>query len=293
MKTPFVLAPSLLIALAVPLAGLAGCASTEPPPELVNARVAYSRIQSGPTAQNNHAGVMSAWHALDSAEREFKEHPSSDAVKTQGYVAQRTAEIAEVDGRTIAARNKQQQAEMTLVQMQAAQARQEAAMHEQQANMSERRAKIALDKLGLAAKDEPRGTVVTLPGASMFATNKAEIMPAAEGRLAKIADAVKQVVSEGRPSDVGRRIMLIGYTDSTGNDQHNMVLSKKRAESVKMFFTQRGLNADMLDVDGKGEADPIASNDTKEGRAENRRVEIVITPPTGSATPETTPNEPR
>jgi outer membrane protein OmpA-like peptidoglycan-associated protein len=236
---------------------------------------------------------MSAWHALDSAERQFRDHPSSDQVKTLGYVAQRTAETAEVDGRTIAQRSKQQQAEMTLLQMQTAQAKQQAAENQQQANVSERRAKIALDQLGLAAKDEPRGTVVTLPGANMFATNKAEILPSSVGRLTQIADAVKQVLGEGRPSDAGRKIMLIGYTDSTGNDQHNMELSKRRAESVKMFFTQRGLDANMLEVDGKGEADPIASNDTKEGRAENRRVEIVITPPSGPTTPQTTPMEPK
>jgi outer membrane protein OmpA-like peptidoglycan-associated protein len=58
-----------------------------------------------------------------------------------------------------------------------------------------------------------------------------------------------------------------------------MDLSKKRAESVKKFFSQRGLDESKMQTDGRGEAEPVASNDTAKGRAENRRVEIVVSRP--------------
>jgi outer membrane protein OmpA-like peptidoglycan-associated protein len=257
---------------------ITGCASKQPPQELLNARAAYSRAQSGPTSQVNRAGVIEAQQALNTAERQFKDHPGSDDVKVLSYVAERKAQTAEADGRTAIARQQQEQAERAALQMQAMQAEKEAAKQQQVAAVSERRAKVALDRLGLAAKDDARGTVITLPSTSMFATNKTVILPGAKGRLMEIAKGVKEVMAEGAPQDVGRRITLIGFTDSTGSDDHNMDLSKKRAEAVKVFFSQQGLDPSMMDAEGHGEADPIADNGTKEGRAENRRVEVVISP---------------
>lgn len=269
-----VLAPSALA-----LAMLSACGSTQAPAELRDARAAYGRAQSAPAAQANRAGLMDARQALDAAEREYNTSPGSDDVKTLAYVARRKAEIAEADGRTAMARAQQQDAEKQFLQLQTAQAQREAEKHRQAADVSARRAKIALERLGLAAKDEPRGTVITLPGASMFATNKAEIRPDAKQRLAEIADAVKQAVAERAPQDKGRAIMLIGYTDSTGSDEHNMDLSKRRADAVRAFFSERGLDPAMMVSEGRGEADPIGDNETPQGRTENRRVEIVITPP--------------
>jgi outer membrane protein OmpA-like peptidoglycan-associated protein len=261
-----ILAPSTLM-----LGMLSSCASTPPPAELVDARAAYARAQSGPVAQNNRAGLMDAKQALDAAETKFSDSPGSDDVKTLSYVAQRKVEIAEADCRAAMAKSQQQVAEQRYLQLQAAQAKTQAAV-------SERRAKVALDQLGLAAKDEARGTVITLPEANMFATNKTEILPSARERLTKIADAVKQVRDEKAPEDRGRKILLIGYTDNTGSDAHNMDLSKRRAEAVKAFFAQHGLDPANMDAEGRGKADPVADNKTKDGRAENRRVEIVITP---------------
>jgi OmpA-OmpF porin, OOP family len=71
-------------------------------------------------------------------------------------------------------------------------------------------------------------------------------------------------------------IEIVGYTDNVGEDDDNMALSKKRAASVRDFLIAKGVDASKMVTTGKGEAMPIASNDTAEGRAQNRRVEILI-----------------
>lgn len=266
MKRMFsIVTPSALAALA--LGVVAGCGGKTPPPtELQNARAAYQRAESDPVAQYNQSGLIESRQALDAAEREYQDSPKPQETKTLGYVAERRAQVAEANARTAATSQEQLQKEQGL------------------AGRSERRADIALERLGLAAKEESRGTVITLPGANMFATNQAEILPDAKGRLTEIAVAVKSVASEGAPQDQGRQMTLIGYTDDTGTDERNAELSKKRSEAVKNFFAQHGLNGANIQTEGRGEADPVADNGTPEGRAQNRRVEIVISPPNQGGT---------
>jgi len=72
-------------------------------------------------------------------------------------------------------------------------------------------------------------------------------------------------------------IRVEGHTDSSGDEEYNMKLSKKRAEAVKKYLTENGIDEDRLSTRGFGESKPIADNDTEEGRARNRRTEIQIT----------------
>lgn len=69
---------------------------------------------------------------------------------------------------------------------------------------------------------------------------------------------------------------IVGYTDSRGSDAYNQKLSESRANSVKDYFVQNGIDASHLSAEGKGEADPIGSNDTEEGRFQNRRIELHL-----------------
>ena len=69
---------------------------------------------------------------------------------------------------------------------------------------------------------------------------------------------------------------IVGHTDSTGSDKHNQTLSEKRAEKVKSMLVEDGVPADRLSASGKGESMPVASNKTKAGRAENRRIEVEL-----------------
>lgn len=71
-------------------------------------------------------------------------------------------------------------------------------------------------------------------------------------------------------------LKLIGHTDNIGKDSSNLVLSKKRAEAVKEYLVNLGIAPERIKTEGRGEAEPIASNDTEEGRAKNRRVEFII-----------------
>lgn len=72
-------------------------------------------------------------------------------------------------------------------------------------------------------------------------------------------------------------IQIFGYTDSSGSDEYNQKLSEQRAASVVSYLSGKGISSSRFNAAGKGEADPIASNDTPDGRAKNRRVEFAIT----------------
>ena len=74
------------------------------------------------------------------------------------------------------------------------------------------------------------------------------------------------------------RVEVVGHTDDTGRDAYNMDLSQRRAQSVAGILTAAGVNAGRVVATGRGESQPIASNATAEGRAQNRRVEILIRP---------------
>ena len=72
------------------------------------------------------------------------------------------------------------------------------------------------------------------------------------------------------------KLQIAGHTDNVGNDQVNLILSKKRAEAVRDYLVSKGVPADRIRTLFFGETQPIASNDTEEGRQKNRRVEMTI-----------------
>jgi OOP family OmpA-OmpF porin len=112
--------------------------------------------------------------------------------------------------------------------------------------------------------------VVTLSDANdvLFAFNKSDLTPAARSELdslmAKLQNA--DVVS----------IKVVGHTDSVGSDAYNQALSERRASSVADYLLSQGLAPNKLTSEGKGESEPIADNESEEGRAKNRRVELHI-----------------
>lgn len=121
-------------------------------------------------------------------------------------------------------------------------------------------------------KEEARGTVITLSGAVLFKTGESDLLPIAERRLDAVAEALKD-------QEDGTTIVVEGHTDSRGSAQMNMELSRNRAESVRSYLVGKGVEPERIKAVGKGEAQPIATNDTPEGRANNRRVEIVLQKP--------------
>ncbi len=113
--------------------------------------------------------------------------------------------------------------------------------------------------------------VLTLDSEVQFATSSAAVKPGFERTLAKVANVIRQ--------HPGTRITVIGHTDSTGSDAYNQRLSERRAEAVRDRLVARGVAAGQLATVGRGPLEPRADNATPEGRAANRRVEMVLTQP--------------
>lgn len=111
---------------------------------------------------------------------------------------------------------------------------------------------------------------VNLPDGVTFAVGSATINSAFRATLDNVAASLIQY-----PNSL---IDVYGHTDSTGSDAFNLDLSDRRAQAVASYLTSRGVNANRVRSKGFGESNPIASNDTESGRAQNRRVEILILP---------------
>jgi outer membrane protein OmpA-like peptidoglycan-associated protein len=139
---------------------------------------------------------------------------------------------------------------------------------------AERKLNAALKSLEEIAKvkEEARGMVITLSGAVLFASDKSELLPIAKERLNQVAEALQN-------TDPSQKIVVEGHTDSVGVDAYNQKLSEDRAKSVRDYLVSRGVEPNRISYVGKGETVPTADNNTPEGRANNRRVEIIVSPP--------------
>jgi len=108
-------------------------------------------------------------------------------------------------------------------------------------------------------------------GGSNFAFDSANLTDKARGQLSSFVSNVKS--SNVAPTS----ITVVGHTDSIGSEAYNQTLSEKRANSVASYLNSQGMNRGIMQVSGRGESQPAASNKTKAGRAENRRVDIRVT----------------
>lgn len=114
-------------------------------------------------------------------------------------------------------------------------------------------------------------SAVSLSGDTLFATNSSDI--SAEG-LSALNDLASKIAALGDVSISG--ITVVGHADSRGEDSYNQALSERRAKSVADYLVSRGVKESIISSQGRGESAPVASNDTSEGRAQNRRVEITL-----------------
>jgi len=271
-----------------------GCASHPPPPELLDARAAYTRAESGPAGQVKPDRVHEAKVALDKAERAYADDPGTQETRDMAYLALRNSELAEIEARNVKAAQDKARAEKEmagLTQSQLSQTREQLASASERLNneramreSAEKRAKEAMDRLaaaGNAVKQEGRGTVITIPGNVLFASGKSVLLPGAQSKLDSVADVLKET---------DRDITVEGHTDSQGSDAANLQLSQARAQAVRDYLTLRGVSANRIRAEGVGEGKPIADNKTPEGRANNRRVEIVVSVGEGKTTTERTPS---
>ncbi|MCL5062902.1 MAG: OmpA family protein [Nitrospiraceae bacterium] len=131
--------------------------------------------------------------------------------------------------------------------------------------------KVITDVSGVSVKSDPRGVVVTFSDAVLFASGSADIKQEAFGMLEKLSKSL---------SNAPGRITIEGHTDniptSGGKYASNWELSTSRAASVLHFFITKGVDPNRFSIAGYGEYRPLTGNDTEDGRAKNRRVELVI-----------------
>jgi outer membrane protein OmpA-like peptidoglycan-associated protein len=119
----------------------------------------------------------------------------------------------------------------------------------------------------LQTRDTARGLIVNMSDV-LFDTDQYSLLPVAREKLAKVAGIVS-----GHP---GLRLDVEGYTDSVGGDEYNQRLSEQRGSSVRDYLILQGMLTGSVTTKGFGKAGPVASNDTAQGRQQNRRVELVI-----------------
>jgi outer membrane protein OmpA-like peptidoglycan-associated protein len=270
-----------------------GCLSTVPQ-ELLDARAAYQHAGQSAAAELAPAELHKAREVLAQAEQAFADEPDAQRTRDLAYVAQRKAQLAEALGNEEKESRRKAQAERE-AQTRAAQIEEQtrgelARTRNQVAQLGgqlnvERQARVdaeanaltaehkskelleALSKLS-AVKEEERGLVITLSGSVLFAFNQAVLYPEAQTRLNQVAEALLSVPE--------RSIVVEGYTDSRGSGSYNVDLSQRRADAVRSYLVSRGISADRIRAQGFGKSRPVADNGTAEGRANNRRVEIVV-----------------
>jgi outer membrane protein OmpA-like peptidoglycan-associated protein len=218
------------------------------------------------------------------AEAQAKRRVEAEEAQKQAEAAKAEAEKMKAEAEQAAAEAARQQAEAekakaeAVAQQQAlaaetAKAQQAAAQSEQLRQQAEKekqelRARL-LQQLNtiLSTRDTARGLIANMSDV-LFKSGSFELLPGARERLAKISGIVLAYPS--------LRLQVEGHTDSVGGDDYNQQLSEHRAEAVRDYLVQQGISAAAIEAKGFGKTEPIASNETAEGRQQNRRVELVL-----------------
>ncbi|HSN72476.1 MAG TPA: OmpA family protein [Steroidobacteraceae bacterium] len=274
----------LAVALVALAAMIAACSTLPDRIEsLERARAAVDSASALPNVQQvAPSEIRRAQTALDRASAMAADNEDLDLIEHEAYIATRYAETAsalvaanDAEARIgsledlreqIVLENSKRQA--AAAQMRAASAQQRASTLEMRAASAEQRASELAEALeSMQAKETERGVVLTL-GDVLFETDKAQLKPGAATSLDRLAQFMVDYPE--------RRVLIEGHTDSRGSDQYNQRLSRDRADTVRDALVLRGIDPTRIVTVGRGEAYPVATNETVAGRQQNRRVDIVI-----------------
>ena len=266
-----------LITVSALAAVLAACASApQRNDQLEQARAEVQSFTADPMAQQAASNdVDQARTSLNQADTAFQQKRPPEEVNQLAYLALRHAQAGEA--RISEARARQEvakaQDERNRIQLQAREretenAKAEAATARNTAQAAQSELANARQELNdLQAKQTDRGMVMTLSDV-LFDTGRATLKPGATRDLDRLAQALKD--------NPNTRVKIEGYTDSVGSAAYNQGLSERRAHAVADALEVRNVPADRYVVEGLGKEYPVASNNTPEGRQQNRRVEIVF-----------------
>ena len=190
---------------------------------------------------------------------QFAQNSEATRAEDEAAVAKEKAE---------AARKAAEQAEK------AAESAEVRAANEKQRSTTRRMEELEKELADFRAQETERGLVLTL-GDVQFAPNQEKLTADAMRKLYPLVTMLKE--------QSARHIRIEGHTDSSGEKSHNLDLSQRRADAVRDFLIENGIRAERITARGYGEERAVASNDTVEGRRENRRVEVIV-PRVGSKT---------
>ncbi|MDX1380492.1 MAG: OmpA family protein [Xanthomonadales bacterium] len=240
------------------------------------ARTAYAERQAEALEDERHELVLASREAeADRArsqaelarERAEAEAAAARAERLRAEEALMAEQRARRDAEAAAA---EAEAAREVARLSAAEA--EAARREAEAAAAAAEAlRIELDALAsIKAEQTERGLVVTL-GDVLFDFDRSDLKPAARDNLSKLVDFLREYEDRG--------VEIEGHTDSVGTEAYNIGLSQRRAAAVERYLLDNGIEHSRIETRGLGEEFPVASNETDSGRAQNRRVEIIIENP--------------
>jgi outer membrane protein OmpA-like peptidoglycan-associated protein len=241
----------MIPALLAASVALAAC-SAPPNANLEQARTNYTGLQANPQASKVAAlETKEASDYLDKANKAYLDKEDQAKVDQLAYLTNQRVEVAK---QTIALRT----AENNL---------KNAAAQRAQARLDARDAQIKQLQDSLNARQTDRGTLVTF-GDVLFATNKADLKSNGLVNINKLAQFLQE--------NPDRKVIVEGYTDSTGSESYNQSLSERRATSVQVALIKMGVDPARIVTQGYGKEYPVAENSSVSGRAMNRRVEVTI-----------------
>jgi outer membrane protein OmpA-like peptidoglycan-associated protein len=263
---------------------LVGCAASFPPTELIDARQACAHASATPATLLVPEEMRKAHEALAGAEKSFLDSHDSNRTRELAVQAYRLAKRAEALAKTVGdslvnrtADNAYQdaQTEQTARIMRALAASVSAGKldsvqppdQKQIALNESTNLKANLEKLATVT-EESRGLVCTLSGDTIFEMNTPKLTQASQ----HILNQVTQVLKTGKE----RKLIVEGHTDSRGSSRLNRKLSQDRADTLRAYMILCGYPGDLILATGIGADRPVADNTSVEGRARNRRVEIIV-----------------
>jgi outer membrane protein OmpA-like peptidoglycan-associated protein len=240
---------------------LAACSKT-PNPQLVQAQANFAQLQGNP--KSVQLAALETKDAADWLERAEKAARAKEADDRVGHLAYLTNQRVEVAKETIELRTAEQAIQGVAALR--AQARLEARDVQIKKLQESLNAKQPAAEV-MAVKQTERGSLVTF-GDVLFEVGQAELRASAFDNIGRLAQFLRD--------NPDRKVIVEGYTDSTGSAAFNQTLSQRRANAVMVQLVRAGVAPERIVAQGLGMSYPVASNASHSGRAQNRRVEVTI-----------------
>ncbi|WP_263141897.1 OmpA family protein [Pseudomonas sp. RIT-PI-AD] len=254
---------SACLPLLLSLAGLGGCAAQQSEEQVLDAaRDRYQQVKENPDVlRSAPRDLIRAGESLARAERLSNYWGNADDVEHYAYLSRRYSDIASEHSERVL--NQERLAKLQLERERLQLSLREAKL----LSVQEQGKWLEEQMVSLVTTETDRGLVMTL-GDVLFDAGQAELKPSANRTVLKLVQFLQL--------NPKRIVRIEGYSDSSGDRDENLRLSRARAQTVADVLVDLGVDPTRIQVEGYGEAYPVADNASNRGRAQNRRVEIVF-----------------